>query len=45
MTCFIQNLLQNLKSSVLASKSIGEWLANSNSQIVLEKHLYIYFAV
>ena len=45
MTCFTQNLVQNLMNLVLASKANGKWLKDSNSQIVLEKHVYNSFEV
>ena len=45
ITCFTQNLVQNLLSLVLASKSNGKWFKSSDNYIGLEKYLYTYFVV
>ena len=45
MTSFTQNLVQNLISLVLVSKSNARWIKSSSSQLVLEKRVYMYFAV
>ena len=43
ITCFSQNLVQNLMSLVQAPKSNMKWLKNSNNQTMLKKRVYAYF--